>query len=286
MPGSPYADLDRPPLREPVLRRLVVPGGLWTDLWVVPETGSTNADVVAAGRAGAAEGLVLIAERQTAGRGRLDRSWQVPERAGITISVLLRPTGTTPAQWGWLPLLTGVAVVDAIGSVAEVDAALKWPNDLLVRPPGSTREYGKCAGILAEAVVGEYPGVVVGIGLNVSQRADELPEPGDPRAYRPTSLALAEAANTDRLTLVRAVLRALERWYLRWQAAGGDADACGLRAAYSEHCVTIGQDLRVALPDGTEITGRGTGVDADGRLLVSGPGGEHVLAAGDVRHVR
>src|SRR5438552_1472765 len=108
MGNSPYSDLDRPPLDERSLRRaLVVPEGLWSELSVVAETGSTNADVASAARAGVAEGLVLVAERQTAGRGRLGRLWESPARAGIAASVLLRPEGIEPARFGWLPPLAG-----------------------------------------------------------------------------------------------------------------------------------------------------------------------------------
>jgi BirA family biotin operon repressor/biotin-[acetyl-CoA-carboxylase] ligase len=285
MTGSPYADLSRPPLREAVLSRgLLVPDGLWTEVRVVAETGSTNADLAEAARTGAGEGLVLIAERQRAGRGRLDRSWQAPERAAITMSVLLRPP-VPPARLGWLPLLAGVALVSAIERVDRVEARLKWPNDLLLGLPlsggGSGGGFGKAAGILAEAVDGF---VVLGIGLNVSQRADELPPPSDPRAYAPTSLALAGGAS-DRVPLVRATLRALEDWYGRWCAAAGDPDACGLRAAYRSHCVTIGRDVEVSLPAG-DLAGTATDIDTDGRLLVMAPDGVHTVAAGDVRHVR
>jgi BirA family transcriptional regulator, biotin operon repressor / biotin---[acetyl-CoA-carboxylase] ligase len=125
---------------------------------------------------------------------------------------------------------------------------------------------------------------VLGMGLNVSQRADELPPPSDPRAYPPTSLGLAGAA-TDRVPLVRAILRALEDWYGRWGDAAGDPDACGLREAYRSHCVTIGRDVEVSLPSG-ELTGTATDIDQDGRLLVMAVDGVHTLAAGDVRHVR
>jgi len=280
MTGSPYTDLSRPPLREAVLSRgLVVSDGLWTEVRVVAETGSTNADLAEAARSGAGQGLVLIAERQRAGRGRLDRSCQAPERAAITMSVLLRPP-VPPSRLGWLPLLAGVALVSAIDRVDRVGAHLKWPNDLLLALP-SPLGYGKAAGILAEAANGA---VVVGMGLNVSQRADELPPPSDPRAYPPTSLGLAGAA-TDRVPLVRAILRALEDWYGRWCDASGDPDACGLREAYRSHCVTIGREVEVSLPSG-DITGTATDIDEDGRLLVVASDGVHTLAAGDVRHVR
>lgn len=280
--GSPYTDLDRPPLREPVLRRGLVGVGLWTQLRVVAETGSTNADLAAAAHDGAAEGEVLIAESQRAGRGRLDRAWHTPPRAAVMLSVLLRPA-LAPARLGWLPLLAGVALAEAVNRVSTVEAALKWPNDLLVRPEGG--EYGKCAGILAEAVSGDPPAVVLGLGLNVSQRADELPAPSDPRAFPPTSLALAGGA-TDRVPLVRAVLRSLQSWYERFTEAGGDADACGLRESYRSICVTIGREVSVSLPAGDPVEGHATDVDPDGRLLVVTTDGVRTLAAGDVRHVR
>src|SRR2546430_17167499 len=175
MPGSPYADLDRPPLSGAALRRaLVVPGGLWTDVVLREETAATNAAAMAAARDGAPEGLVVVAERQTAGRGRLGRQWESPPRAGLAVSVLLRP----PRGYGWLPLLAGVALIETVRRLAELDAVLKWPNDLLI-------DGRKCAGILAETVP---DGVVVGIGLNVTLRSDELPTP------QPTPLPLAGPA--------------------------------------------------------------------------------------------
>jgi BirA family biotin operon repressor/biotin-[acetyl-CoA-carboxylase] ligase len=289
VPDSPYTDLGRPPLREPALRRaLVVPGGLWTDVRVVSETGSTNVDVAEAARAGAPEGLVLVAERQTAGRGRMGRAWLAPARAGITVSVLLRPE--VPAhRLGWVPLLVGVAAVEAVGRIAIVDTVLKWPNDVLARPATSDGPYGKCAGILAE---GLPSAVVVGIGLNVSQRTDELPPPA-PDAARPsssplaaTSLALVDAASTDRDPLLRAILRRLAEWYDRWRVADGDADACGLREAYRECCLTIGADVVVSRPGGDALRGRASDVDVDGRLVVATADGPRAVAAGDVHHVR
>jgi BirA family transcriptional regulator, biotin operon repressor / biotin---[acetyl-CoA-carboxylase] ligase len=279
---QPYADLSRPPLSEPALRRaLVVPDGLWTDVRVARETGSTNADVMAAARTGAAEGLVIVAERQVAGRGRLDRRWHAPPQAALTLSVLLRPP---PGRLSWLPLLAGVALVDMVRRLAEVDAALKWPNDLLVRAPDEEdAPWGKCAGILAEAGDGA---VVVGIGLNVLQRADELPPPPDPAAMPPTSLALVGAALSDRAPLLKGLLRTLADHYRAFTEAGGDPVASGLVEAYRDRCATIGQEVTVTLPTGGELRGHAYDVDADGRLVVVTGEGTHALAAGDVRHVR
>jgi BirA family transcriptional regulator, biotin operon repressor / biotin---[acetyl-CoA-carboxylase] ligase len=263
--GSPYTDLDRPPLSATALRQaLVVPGGLWTDIQVKTETGSTNADVAEAARAGAAEGLVVVAERQTAGRGRFDRHWESPPRAGLTLSVLLRPGRIS----GWLPLLAGVALAQTVQRLGELDAALKWPNDLLV---GGR----KCAGILAESV---GDGVVVGIGLNVTLREPELPVP------EATSLLLAGSACTDRDPLLRGLLRALADWYRRFTGTGGDPAASGLRAAYRGLCATLGREVRVALPDGSELTGTASDVDSAGRLVLAGVATP--VAAGDVIHIR
>lgn len=277
MPGSPYTDLDRPPLREAALRRaLLVPGGLWTDLRVLVETGSTNADVAARARDGAPEGLVITAESQVAGRGRRSRVWVSPPRAGLAVSLLLRPGthGVTPDRFGWLPLLVGVALVEAVDRVGAVVAALKWPNDLLV-------DGRKCAGILAETVPGDHaPAVVVGVGLNVTLRPGELPRPDA------TSLAIAGAAATDRDPLLRELLRAVARWYERWCAAGGDAGASGLAAAYRGHCATLGRTVRVELPGGGTRTGEAVDIDGDGRLVLHAPDGRYPVSAGDVVHVR
>ncbi len=284
------------PLDPTALRRaLVVDHGLWTVLDVVERTGSTNADLVAAARAGGPEGRVLVAEHQYAGRGRAGRTWSTPPYAGLAVSVLLRPgagadtgadtdTDTGPGyrpsvpagRWGWLPLLGGVALVDAVGEVAGLDARLKWPNDVLV-------DGDKCAGILAEST-GEA--VVLGIGVNVTQGAGDLPSPA-PDAVPATSLALAGADHPDRQALLRALLGRLADWYTRWCAAAGDADGCGLRAAYLAGSATVGRAVRVLLPGGGELTGEAVTVDSDGRLVLRAPDGEpRTVAAGEVVHLR
>ncbi|GIH74413.1 biotin--[acetyl-CoA-carboxylase] ligase [Planobispora longispora] len=270
MLDSPFTDLERPPLSQAALNRaLVRPGGLWSDIAVVDRTGSTNADLAQAARDGARQGAVIVAESQFAGRGRLGRAWSAPPRAGLTFSMLLRPD-PPPARQGWLPLLVGLAAVSAVRRLAEVDARLKWPNDLLIGER-------KLAGVLAERV---DSAVIVGVGLNVSLRPQELPVP------TATSLAVEKAACTDRDPLLREVLREIETHYREWSEADGDADACGLRAAYLAASGTVGRRVRVELPGERVLTGLATGVDPSGHLVVESGGQEHTLSAGDVVHVR
>ncbi|MER8013064.1 biotin--[acetyl-CoA-carboxylase] ligase [Streptomyces griseoluteus] len=275
---SRWSDLDRPPLNATALRRgLLHEGGLWTSVDVVQRTGSTNSDLVARAGSGAAdEGAVLVAEEQTAGRGRLDRRWTAPPRSGLFFSVLLRPAEVPLDRWGWLPLLTGVAVATGLSRAAGVDTALKWPNDLLVTVGGEERKAG---GILAERA-GE-DGVVVGVGLNVSLRADELPVP------QAGSLALADAVSTDRDTLLRSVLRSLETWYGRWRAAGGDPVTSTLQETYAAGCATLGRQVRAELPGDRALVGEAVALDGDGRLVIAtAEGGREAVGAGDIVHLR
>jgi BirA family transcriptional regulator, biotin operon repressor / biotin---[acetyl-CoA-carboxylase] ligase len=267
----------RPPLDADVLRAAVVrPGGLWRAVEVTAVTGSTNADLMARAVGGEPEGLVLAAEQQNAGRGRLGRAWVAPPRAALTFSVLLRPTAVPRARLGWLALLAGVAVAAAVRAVAGVDAQLKWPNDVLAGP-------GKLAGILAEA---SGAAVVVGIGVNVSTGPGELP-PSGPGGLPATSLAIEEAASTDRTALLAEILAGLERRYQAWCQVFGDTERSGLRAEYTGLCATIGRRVRVELPGGRLLDGLAAGVDADGRLLVSvPPDADLPVAAGDIVHLR
>ncbi|MFJ3666023.1 biotin--[acetyl-CoA-carboxylase] ligase [Streptomyces sp. NPDC090106] len=275
---SRWSDLDRPPLNATALRRgLVRDGGLWRAVDVVARTGSTNSDLAAlAAKGEAAEGAVLVAEEQTAGRGRLDRRWTAPARSGLFFSVLLTPAEVPVSRWGWLPLLTGVAVATGLSRAAGVDTALKWPNDLLVTVGGEERKAG---GILAERA-GE-DGVVVGVGVNVSLRADELPVP------QAASLALAGAVGTDRDPLLRAVLRSLEEWYGRWREAAGDPGASGLQEAYAAGCATLGRTVRAELPGDRSLVGEAVAIDGDGRLvLATADGVQEPVGAGDIVHLR
>jgi BirA family transcriptional regulator, biotin operon repressor / biotin---[acetyl-CoA-carboxylase] ligase len=270
-PSSRWSDLDRPRLDGPALAAaLTRDSRLWTSLEVVDEIGSTNAELAARAAAGdPGEGAVLVAEHQVTGRGRLDRTWTSPPRAGITVSVLLRPD-VPAARRGWLPLLTGVALAESVRGVTGVQVSLKWPNDLLAA------DGRKLAGILAE---GTGTAVVVGVGLNVSTAAAELPDTA-------TSLAGVLGSGVDRAPVLLAFLRGLEVRYRRWTELAGDPVASGLAQDYLAWSSTVGTTVSVALPDGSTIEGVAQAVDWDGRLVVATPAGPVELASGDVRHVR
>lgn len=253
----------------------------YSSIDVVAKTGSTNADLLARADDPGADRAVLIAEYQEHGRGRHSRTWVSPPQAQIAASVLFRmPGDIDSASLGWLPLLTGIAVVDALRSVARVDADLKWPNDVLI---GGR----KVAGILAEVAwprsagssgAGSTPAVVVGVGLNVSLREDELPVP------EAISLSLADADVTDRTTIARALLRSLAQRWTNWE--DNDFSPSVLAPDYRARCVTLGAQVRADLPGGTSIVGTARDVDDNGRLLIATGGETVAVTAGDVTHLR
>lgn len=250
--------------------------GMWLALDVVPSTGSTNADLLArAADPYSPEGQVLLAEEQTAGRGRLGRSWSSVPGASLTFSVLLRPAAVPAARRGWLTLLAGVAVASAVRSVAGVDAVLKWPNDVLVGDR-------KLAGILAEQSP-DGAAVVIGIGLNV---ATPLAIPVSATGLVATSL-IAQGAEVSREDLLLAILDQLEHWYAAFRA-DPDPERSGLLEAYRALCQTLGRTVRVESPAGGVMTGAARDIDAEGRLLVADGDGNSVtpVSAGDVVHVR
>lgn len=270
------------------LDKLTVPG--FARVEVVETSRSTNADLVAAVRADPAAWpapSALVAEHQTAGRGRAGRSWETPARAGLTVSVLLRPRVPADAL-GWLPLLAGLAVVRAV-SDGGVTAAVKWPNDVLLPAVDTIAGLGlyrKVAGILAEVVPGttgqEAPAVVLGIGLNVSQSADELPVP------TATSLALAGYPRPDRTDVLVRLLGEVHAVVRRWEQAGGDAAAAGLLEEYAAVSATLGTRVRAELAGGADVLeGEAVGLDGSGALVVrSESGEERAVTAGDVWHLR
>ena len=256
------------PARPPLDNERLADGPPSLRVEVVEATPSTNAVVAERARAAAPEGLVVVTEHQTSGRGRLDRTWETPARAALTFSVLLRPR--VPAtEWPWLPLMTGYAVCRALRE-AGFGAGVKWPNDVLLGE-------GKVCGILVERVdTPTGPAAVVGVGINVSTTSGELP------VETATSLAIEAGAALDRTDILLRVLGALREEYDAWQGGG----AAALHTAYLRACVTVGRDVRVDLPGGGSLTGRATGIDPGGRLVVQASGGESAVGAGDVVHVR
>jgi BirA family biotin operon repressor/biotin-[acetyl-CoA-carboxylase] ligase len=220
----------------------------------VSETGSTNADAVARAHAGEPDGLVLVADHQREGRGRLDRRWDAPAGANLLMSVLLRPA-LEPDDWHRCTTALAVAAADACAS-GGVPARIKWPNDLVIGGE-------KLAGILAEAVP-EERAVVVGLGLNVGwPLAGEYPGA--------TSLA-ARGASVRRDELLAAVLQRI------------DEQAADLHERYVARSATVGRDVRVTLPDGSVVAGRASAVDRAGRLVVETAAGPRTFTVGDVVH--
>lgn len=238
---------------------------------VVAETGSTNADLAARAQSGEnVAGVALFTEDQTAGRGRQGRTWTAVPRSQILMSIAVDTADVPSETWGLLSLAAGVAVVEAVAEVAGVQAALKWPNDVLVGT-------GKLAGILAEvAAGGASPVIVVGIGLNVSLAAAELP---DPVAVSLLSLGVAQP---DRQRLAVALLNRLHARIAEWRV-GGNVE---LLAIYRKHSATLGQSVRAELPGGREVVGQATDVDAGGALVIDSADGVVAVSAGDVVHLR
>ncbi len=266
----------RPPLDVAGVRRdLVGPGRALRRLDVVESTGSTNADLLARHAAGAdIDGAVLVAEHQSAGRGRLGRSWATPPRSGIALSVGVDAAGLIPSAWGWLPLLTGVAVTDAVRAITGIEAGLKWPNDIVVSD-------GKLGGILAE-VAAPAPVVVIGLGLNVTLTAEEI-DAAAPDA-RATSLLMLGSTMLDRTALLGGILAELSARIDRWRSAGGSDP--GLIADYRARSVTLGTRVRALLPGDREIVGIATDLDDLGQLHIDTGAQTVAVSAGDITHLR
>lgn len=264
----------RPPLDADAVRRdLVGPGRVLRSLEVVATTGSTNADLLARHRGGEdINGLVLVAEHQSAGRGRLGRSWSTPARSQIALSVGVDAGGLQPAAWGWLPLLTGVAVVDAVHAITGLQPGLKWPNDIQVGE-------GKLGGILAEMAA---PMIVVGLGLNVTLTAPEIEEAApDSRA---TSLLMLGSTMLDRSALLGSVLAELTDRIDRWRTLGGPDRS--LIEDYRRHSLTLGTKVRALMPGEREIVGVATDIGSLGELHIDTGSQIVAVTAGDITHLR
>ena len=183
-----------------------------------PRTESTNDLALEAARAGAAHGATFIADAQDRGRGRRGRQWQSPPGLGLLFSVLARPEKIPPTESGWIPLVSGLACLDGIRAATGLQAALKWPNDIVLPSPQEPG-WRKLGGILCESALpagdDRAPGtpasggayVVIGIGINVNHSPAELPRVAK---APPSSLRIELRRALERTALFRAILEALD----------------------------------------------------------------------------
>ena len=236
--------------------------GQWRE---VDQTGSTNADLVAAAQADRElpHLTVLLTRDQRAGRGRLDRVWQAPRGSALAVSVLVRVADVPLGLRGWIPLAAGAAMATAVrAQLPGRDAGLKWPNDVLV-------EGRKICGILAESAAG-FESVVIGSGVNTAMAEADLPVP------TATSFP-ALGVECDEDTLIADYLTELDRLLTSLTT-----DPAAVRRAVVALCLTLGREVNVSLPDGSALRGVAADIDEEGRLIVAG----RAVSAGDVVHVR
>ena len=253
---------------------------------VAASLGSTNSTLLDRLREQGPDSLpcLLVAEQQTAGRGRMGREWLASPGSSLTFSIGL---SLAVQDWSGLSLALGCAIANALepaGSPPRLQ--LKWPNDIVIAGPSRDGGPGprKLGGLLLERVVGEHPAdsgaAVVGIGINVDLREDELPVP------TATSTFL-EGVAVRREPLAVDVLGHLRLLLMSWQQAEGDAELSGVASTYREVCLTLGEQVRVTRPPGDDLLGVASAIDSAGRLIVTdGDGLSTTVAAGDVHHVR
>ncbi len=244
------------------------------------QVGSTNDLAREQARAGHAEGLTLVADEQTSGRGRMGRGWAAPPGSSLLLSVLLRPSWLAPADSFALTMLAGVALCEAIEQATPLQTALKWPNDLLLQVYTTTGpDLRKAAGVLSEIELsdGAIAWVIMGIGVNVNWAPHGIVD-GQDLSATATSIGTALGAPIERLTLLRALLLRLDQRY----AALRVGDMAELFAAWRTRLTTLGQPVNVRLPQG-QLAGIAEDVDPSGALRVRDASGVlHTVLAGDV----
>lgn len=240
---------------------------------VLTSTPSTNDVASQLAGSQAPAWTVVVAEHQTAGRGRLGRQWEAPRGSALLFSVVLRPPDSWLHELGWIPLLSGLAVADAI-CTHGLDVALKWPNDVVVAADEGS-QLRKVSGLLSER---RDNAVIVGIGINVKLSADELPVP--------TATALnLEGVAIDRATLLAEVLEQLQERWNRFVDADGDVEGSGLSDQYRQRCISVGRRVRVDVPASSAVEGTAVDVDGHGHLVVDTGHGTLRISAGDVHHL-
>ncbi|MFW0795983.1 biotin--[acetyl-CoA-carboxylase] ligase [Gordonia sp. CPCC 205515] len=248
--------------------RTQLSGTRWHTIEVVESTGSTNADLIERSAGENVAGTVRLTTDQTAGRGRHTRVWAAPAGTQVAMSAAV-DAGTNTEDLGWLSLIAGLAVADAVESVTAVRPTLKWPNDVLI-------DDRKVSGILSEYSRTSTGGIaVIGVGVNTTMTEDQLPVP------TATSLAIVTGKDVSVTDLAAAYLRRLAELLDRWPAELGS-----LAEAYRERSDTIGRRVRVVLPGDKEVVGTATGIDSAGRIVVDANGQDVIVAAADVTHLR
>lgn len=248
--------------------------------WVA-STASTNSDLTAAATSRPADYphlSVLVANEQTAGRGRAGRDWTAPAGSSLIASVLLRPNAVSATQFAWLPLIAGLAMANAISqfglnlSDSVQRARVKWPNDVLIGEK-------KVCGVLSE-LLPDASGVVVGAGVNLFQPAEQLP------IETATSLALEGIRVQSIDDLLAAYLKNLDDYTDEFVALAGDIDGSELHSQIVAACTTIGRQVRVLLPDSKEFSGEAIAIDGLGRLVVQNQSETRSVTVGDIVHLR
>jgi len=217
----------------------------------------------------AIEGTIVVAEEQTAGRGRMDRQWFSPKYTGIWMSMILRPN-IPPSQAPQLTLLTAVGVAQAIEEVTGLEPEIKWPNDILYRGK-------KVVGILTElqAEADRINAVIIGIGVNVNQSKDQFPEHISDNA---TSLSICKGSKVDRAKLLQTILLKIEKLYFDYLTHGFKI----VKILWESYAISIGKDIIARTLTGS-IKGRAIGITEDGVLMLKDNNGViHNIYSADI----